>query len=426
MNKTTLALVVAFPLAAAYPLASWMIGAQTEKLLDAQYAQFQNNPYLKLVERKTQRGIFSSEEIATFEFTPEFIQQVHAALDKVTGEDGAQSSEPIRFSMRSNIQHGPFPAFSSFGLATAHSEIEVNNPAITKLYGGRSPLYDDTYIDFSGGTQDKLRSPAIEGVNAENMHFSWGELVLDSSYNRELTAFTLQGELPFFKLRSEDSTRSLDVGAIKLNAHQTRPFADAPNFLTGPFHMSVASLDVQGAECEQNTIHAENLVATSNVTEAAGFVDVSLGYALDKLAMGDMSYSDAHLDLAFRHLEAKALVELNQESRKLDQSAKEELDLQRLKPLFKPAKVILENSPEFAIERLSVLTPEGAVQAKAVTKLPNANVGDLESVAKNPMLLMGLASVVEFSAQVSSPEALVQSGLNEEQAAMLPNLVKMG
>ena len=72
MNKIALAIVLGIPVIA-YPAASWVIGGQADNLAVKQYAQLEDNEVVKLVERKTQRGIFSSEEVVTFELKPEFM-----------------------------------------------------------------------------------------------------------------------------------------------------------------------------------------------------------------------------------------------------------------------------------------------------------------------------------------------------------------
>ena len=416
MNKIALAIVLGIPVIA-YPAASWVIGGQADNLAVKQYAQLEDNEVVKLVERKTQRGIFSSEEVVTFELKPEFM----ALLSEQA--EGEEPIKPLRFAVRTRINHGPLPGFSSVGLATAHSELELNNPLITKLYAGKSPLTSDTTIDFSGSAHERLRSPAVEST-ADGFVSSWGEFVLDVSYDRDMSDWRYQGGLPFIKIRSEDGSHSLEMKNFAFEGQQTRLFADNPYLYTGPVKMTLQSLETQGMNEEQPPVRMSNLLAQSNVTEKAGFIDIVAGYSIESLQVGEVAYRGAHFDLALRHLEAKALAELNQVAQKMD--AQSEFDMAQFKPMLRPTQVLLENSPEISIERMGVTTPEGEVKASAVVKLPNANVGDLGVAMENPMILMGLASVVEANTQLALPQALLMANLSEEQAEMLPALLQSG
>ncbi|MDD2893770.1 MAG: YdgA family protein [Halothiobacillaceae bacterium] len=419
MKKTAIALVLAVPVIA-YPAASWVIGGQADALLVEQYAQLDDNEIIKIVERKMQRGIFSSEEVVTFEFQPEFIEQLRA-LSK--NEDVQAPIEPVRFSFRTRINHGPLPELSSVGLATAHTELELNHPLVTTLYAGKSPLTSDTTIDFSGKTHDRIRSPAVSSV-VDGSTSSWGEFVLDVTYDRSMTEWTYQGGLPYIKLGTEDGSHSLELNGLALEGQQSRVFADNPYLYTGPVKFTLQSMETKGAGEEQPPMRMKNMLIQSNVTEKTGFIDILVGYSIESIQLGEEAYRAARFDLALRHLQAKALAELNLAAQGVDSEG--ELSMEQFKPLLRPLQVLLENSPEIVIEHMGVTTPEGEIKASAMIKLPNANVGNLEAAVENPLMLMGLASVLEASTQLAVPQALLMASLSEEQAEMLPPLIQAG
>ncbi|HES75466.1 MAG TPA: DUF945 domain-containing protein [bacterium] len=421
MKKTAIALVLAVPVIA-YPAASWVIGGQVDALFVKQYAQLEENEVVKLVERKMQRGIFSSEEVVTFELKPEFMELLR---EQAEGAEPQQALEPVRFAVRTRINHGPLPAFSSVGLGTAHTELELNHPLITELYAGKSPLTSDATVDFSGTTHALIRSPAVESV-VDGVMSSWGEFVLDLSYDRNMTEWRYQGGLPFIKLRAEDGSHSLEMNNFALEGQQTRLFADNQYLYTGPVKVTLQSLETKGMSEEQPPMRLNNLLVQTNVTEKAGFVDILAGYSIDSIQLGEVVYRAAHFDLALRHLEAKALAELNRVAQKMDVDAQSEFDMAQFTPMLRPTQALLENSPEFSIERMGVTTPEGEVKASAMVKLPNANIGNLEMAVENPLILMGLASVVEANVQLALPQSLLMANLSEEQAEMLPALIQSG
>ncbi|OYY75475.1 MAG: hypothetical protein B7Y40_00700 [Gammaproteobacteria bacterium 28-57-27] len=420
MKKTAIALVLAVPIIA-YPAASWVIGGQADALLVEQYAQLDDNEIIKIAERKMQRGIFSSEEVVTFEFQPQFIEQLRALSNN--DEEVQAPIEPVRFSFRTRINHGPLPEFSSVGLATAHTELELNHPLVTTLYAGKSPLTSDTTIDFSGKTHERIRSPAVSSV-VDGSTSSWGEFVLDVTYDRSMTEWTYQGGLPYIKLGTEDGSQSLEMKDLALEGQQSRLFADNPYMFTGPVKFTLQSMETTGMCEDQLPVRLNNMLIQSNVTEKEGFIDILADYSIESMQLGEQDYHAARFALALRHLEAKALAELNLVVQSVDTEG--ELDMEQIKPLLRPLQVLLENSPEIVIEHMGVTTPEGEIKASAMIKLPNANVGNLEAAVENPLMLMGLAAVLEASTQLAVPQALLMASLSEEQAEMLPPLIQSG
>ncbi|MEW5837869.1 MAG: YdgA family protein [Pseudomonadota bacterium] len=411
MNKSVLALLVAVPVIA-YPAASWVIGGQIESLLTEQYAQLEHNEFVRLVERKTERGIFSSKDTATLEIRPELLGEL------------AENQKPPRFTLHSDIQHGPLPGFAAIGMARAHTELHVDNALIKNLFNNQPPLTVSSQLDFSGAGREQLRSPPVEGQVDGQLQLASGGLQLDIDFNLDQSVWQMQGGVPFFKLRSNDPVQSrIELDKLNLEGTQSRVSAELPDLYTGPIKLTLQTLDMQGVSEAREPVHMQNLRAESDVRHQNGFVDIQVGYAIDDMRVGAQSLKNARFELALRHLQAQALVELDRVSRA--QSGGQDANA-ALKPMLPALQKLLENSPEIAIEQLGVSTPEGDIKASAVVKLPNANVGDLGVAMENPVILMGLASVVEANAQLALPQALLMANLSEEQAEMLPALLQSG
>ncbi len=411
MNKSVLALLVAIPVIA-YPAASWMIGAQVERRLDEQYAQMEHNEFVRLVERKTERGIFSSKDTATLEIRPELLGELE------------ENQMPPRFTLRSDIQHGPLPGLAAIGMARAYTELHFDNALIKTLFNNQPPLTVNTQLDFSGAGREQLRSPPLEGQVDGQLQLASGGLQLDIDFNHDQSVWQVQGGIPFLKLRSNDLAQSrIELDKLYLEATQNRVSAELPELYTGPIKLSLRALELQGVDEGDEPLHMQNLRAESNVRHQNGFVDIQVGYAIEDVRVGAQSLKNARFELALRHLQAQALVELERAAQTHD----DPMGLENsLKPLLPALQKLLENSPEIAIEHLGVTTAQGDIKASAEVKLPNANVGDLGVAMENPMILMGLASVVEANAKLALPQALLMANLSEEQAKMLPALLRSG
>jgi uncharacterized protein YdgA (DUF945 family) len=421
MKKIALALAIATPFVA-FPAASWVIGGQIDSIFERQYAQLKDNPFVDIVERKTQRGIFSTDEVTTFALKPEFTEQFEI---QNAGAPVQVPPKPVQFVVRTRINHGPMPAFSGIGLASAHSELELDNPLIKKLYAGKSPLTVDTQIDFAGAGREQVRSPAVEGSVDGIEQLAWGELAVDIDFNNDFSVWNMQGVWPFLKARGTNGSDQFEMKGLAMEGRQTRLSADKPDLYTGPFKISLQSFESQSRDAERPPMLLEKLVFKSDVKESAGFIDVFAGYEVNSMRVGEQVFRAAHFDLALRHLESAALADLNKVSNSMNSSS-ESMDMEQIKPLLRPLQVLLENSPEIAIERMGMSTPQGDIKASALVRLPNANVGNLETAAENPMLLMSLATVLQADAQIALPEVLLRENLTAQQTEMLAAMVQAG
>ncbi len=420
MKKIALALVVATPLVA-YPLASWVIGGQIDSIFQRQYAELQGNVYVDIIERKTQRGIFSTEEVITLALKPEYSELLHLPNPDAEAHD----AKPVQFVVRSRIDHGPLPGFTRLGLASAHSVLELDNPLVQKLYAGKSPLTVDTFVDFSGAGQQKILSPAVDSHFDGTAHLAWGEMVIDMDFNRDFSVINAQGRWPFMRVQSADGAERIEMNEMAMQAQQQRLSAEVSDIYTGPVDFTLHALEMQSSDASTPPLRVENMRFNSDVKANAGFINILAGYAADSIEVGEDHYRNAHFALALRHLEPGALAKINQISSHMDTSA-DHVDMVQLKPLLRPLQILLENSPEIAIERMGLSTAQGDIKASAQVRLPNANVGNLESAAENPLLLMSLATVLEADAQMALPEVLLKENLTPEQIEMLAAMIQAG
>ncbi|MEW6445459.1 MAG: YdgA family protein [Pseudomonadota bacterium] len=441
MKKLILAGLVVTPLAA-YPAASWLMGQQAERLLGEQYAQLEGNVYLKLHARDTQRGVFNTVETATFEWLPSIGKPLAQALCESSAKaEGAPAcsnpTEPLRFTVRTTIQHGPLPGLSTLALATAHSELvlaEPRHPVLASLYGDKTPLTVDTVFRFGGDGHQSMKSPAVDFTADDQTRLQWGEFNLEGDFTRGAKSVRFTGGLPFVKALSPEGAPLLDMSDMRMEGTQTRLFDDDPYLYAGPVKLTLARLDIpRKGEDDQNVL-IEGLAFRGNVIQKEAFLDLEGGYAVDVFRLGEERFGPVRLDAAFRHMEARSLSRFYRDYTRLvqDGDLREALaggakpDLALFKPLLEPARVLLENSPEFSIDRLDITLPKGTLQGNAVVRLPNAKVGNLADAAANPLVLMGLASALEAEVRMSVPEALAVEWAGEDQAAMIPVLTQEG
>lgn len=426
-----------------YPATSWFLGQQVNSTLETQYQKLTDNPFIQLRERKVETGVFESVETATFELMPAFFQAMNKAQQgnsaAPAGEGGESAvpqvnpapMEPLRFTTRSVIKHGPFPGLAGFGAANAHTELVLDNPRnpiLTMLYGDKAPLTIDTAFGFGGGGHQVALSPAVDSTVDGQTKVSWGELKLEMDFTRELASYTMTGGLPFFKLQSADASTLVSVSALAIDAKQKRLFDDDAYTYTGPVSVTLETVDV--ASLQGPSFVVEKLRFASDVVGQGEFLDLLGSYGVQKLKIGTETVGPSQIDIGFRHVNARALSEVNKEYMKLLQSGKlftagATPDMGMFKSMAKPLQTILEGSPEFAIDKLEIGLAQGKVAGQVVVRLPSAKVGDLAAAAENPLVLMGLASAMELEGKLSIPEVLLLAA-GEDKAAMVPGLVGEG
>jgi len=188
MKKAWLSLL-AIPVVA-YPAAAWYMGSQVVGAMDSQYQDMPAQPYVQIMDRQVNQGIFSSEETVSLGFGP--------------------SPKTPALIIRSSIHHGPFTG-GQLAAATVDSQLELTGPAkaeLAKLFGDKSPLSAQTLINFDGSGTSHVSSPAfgpttLPGAGGMETHMSWDGLQADMSFTANSASYTLQGALPRLEIEGE-------------------------------------------------------------------------------------------------------------------------------------------------------------------------------------------------------------------------------
>lgn len=455
--RTVAVLVVA--LAAGYPATSWFLGHQVSSGLEKQYAKLADNPFVQVRERKLESGVFESVETVTLELMPAFFKAINeakaakaadqvelaAATEAESADEEATSGEaaptpapaaapmePLRFTLRTVIKHGPFPGFAGFGAAQAHTELVLDaprNPVVTTLYGDKSPLTADTTFGFLGGGHQVVLSPAVDATLENQAKVSWGEVKMEVDFTRDVASYAATGGMPFLKFEPADASGTMSMTALAFDTKQKLLFEDDPYSYIGPMALTVDNMDFAGSNGV--AFAAEKLRVASDVVSQGEFLDISASYGAQTLKFGPETVGPSQIDIGFRHINAKAVSDMNKEYVKLIQSGEMFVmgtspDMSKFKPMAQPLKTIIEGSPEIAIDKLEIGLPQGKVTGQVAFRLPNAKIGDLEEAAKNPLVLMGLATAVEVEGKFAVPEVVVVSAVGEDKAAMVPAMVGEG
>lgn len=429
MKKPLSLAIGAAVVALAYPASAWFLGTRVEATLAEQYHSFDEQPYVKLVSRDFQRGLFASTETAVLELvTP-------AELSGLKQEEGAQDAaakpaEPIRITLRTEIKHGPLPGFSTLAAAVADTELVLTpeqQQEVAKVLGDKKPLQIHTVFSLFGGGKSTASSPAFaldlpKGTDGKTSHLSWNGLQMDIDFSSHMKHYTVKADAPGFEIKDDQGAQAQITG-MHIEGEQTRLFDDVKGFYSGTTKMSVAQVSfVDAKEAEGGEEAAKSPLLLKQMTYDAAipvngdFIDLIGKIGVETAQFGAQNYGPVHYDFSLRHLHARSTAELYQALMKWYANparlANKEIGKQfdGMDVLREPALALLKYSPEFHIDRISFKSPQGEAQVSASAKLGALTPDELA----NPFMMVGKLNV---NADLALPEELLGDTMRAEQRA---------
>lgn len=414
MKKLVLAVVLAVPLAS-YPIATWVLGKGVEATLAEQYKQLEAVPYMKVVQRDYQRGIYRSTDTVTFE--------VFGDLLKMQRDSGEQPpAKPIRFTVRSNIVHGPFPGWSSMAAAASDSELVLDDEtrqALGKLMGDKQPLSVHTVYRFDGGGHSSISSPAFSATlpgedGGSVTQLTWDGLKLMMDFSPHAARYTVKGGAPRLELRDGEGTRMVMSG-LHLEADQVRLFEDEPLFYTGPARFLIDEVTVGAAQGQGEMVRIGKVAVEQDLKSVGEYVDFISRIGADAVQVGADNYGPVHYDVSLNHLHARSVARLYREVMALYANPAilqgDEAGDRVLAVMVEPGTELLKHNPEFSLDRISFMSPQGEARVAARVRFDDLRTEDFD----NPMLLM---TKLDASAEVELPEAMLMfaamAGMSDE------------
>lgn len=416
MKKPLLLGLIAATLVPAYSGTAWLLGRQIEAGLDQQYRRLQAQPYVKLVRRDYQRGVFSSTETATFEIAEPSAKAGAVALDD--GEDASAGAlaaddaghQPLRFTVRSVIHHGPLPGLTSVAAATADSAVSLEGDTgerLAQALGDAAPLAAHTVLHFGGGGSAAVTGPAFavrlpaDGEEGDTLVSSAGlDVTLD--FSRGLTGYSFRGSLPRLEVQHGQGER-LVMTALQFDGNQRRVLDDEPLLMAGTQRFTLGELTIGDAQRPDARLAVRGLTYHVDVPVTGDFIDVDARFGAQSVQIGDERYGPAHYDVSLHHLHARTAARLYRAATQFYADTLHPTAAPpTLAPLTEPALALLNHGAELSLDRLSFATPQGEAHLSARARLVDAGPTDLG----NPALLLAR---LEVAGELGVPEALLSA-----------------
>ena len=458
--------IVVAVLAAVCLIAPFGIGKLAEKRLNASLDKLvESAPYFKIAERKWTGGWFKSEQIVTFELADSWANvmndkvvkgifkdesaEAEAAMDaegtesqplpesgeaaapdaeaapdadaaaegETPSEEGASpdvpaAEPPVRFSIRNEVLHGPVLGFSGFGLARVDTHLDLSEKTrkeIAEVFGEKPAMQTRTRVGFFGGGTTTFTSEGRKlNLKDDDIDASYETFKLSVGVGRKGNSYDIDGKLPSVVVKNKQGG-GFSLTDLTMDGDGERVIGD---LYDGEFAFKVKELKVEEkGDPDAILIQDAHYIVDTRTKDDFVTVGTKMGTGVIKggdIAKTGVEIKEIHYDLSFRHLHAPTLEKMVQSMRNMytapmiDPSAMEETIYG---PLKEHAGELLKHDPEFGIDRVGLVTPDGEIVAKGLIKLVGATPEDF--AAAGGMALIGkLDADFTVTADVAAVEKL--------------------
>ncbi|TNH41786.1 YdgA family protein [Photorhabdus luminescens] len=359
MKKSLVAVGIIVALGAAWTGASWYTGKQIEKRIDqsislanAEMKKAFPETGLMLQSKDFHRGVFSSD--------------VRIVLTTKDGVKNAEIKPGEEISIKSVIDHGPFPLAQVKkltlipSLASVHSELE-NNEALKPLFAitkGKSLFTSDSRVSYSGSViSDVDLIPVDFEKNGAKFNFSGAKLTSDLSRDLKEISLAIKSD----QLAINKNDENFLVKGIDLNLSNKK----------GKFDIYIGDQSIKIQEISLKGIGNEDMILSgvkidSNIGEDKTNLKGKITYSLDGLKLKNIDFGSGQFVITADRLDGEAVRKFTQayndataKSLSSGDLSSDAADTAIIDAVASNLPILLKNNPQFGIEPLTWKNAKG-------------------------------------------------------------------
>ena len=328
------------------------------------------------------------------------------------------TDEPLRFTVRNEVLHGPVLGFSGFGIARVDSHLvlsEETRKKIAEIFGPKDPLEVSTRIRFFGGGTTTLKSEGRKITPKEGKaEITWETFKVAIGYSRNFDRYDMDGKWPKFEVKDAEDGTHFVMDSMSLEGDGKRVRGD---LYDGDFTFRIEKLNVAGKGQEQIEVGDLHYIVTSATKNDFMEIGAKLGTGAIKSkqlsAMG-IELKEIHYDFSMRRLHAETLEKMMAAVKAMyAKPVTNTLEAQEV--MFAPFKEygveLLKYDPEFVIDRIGLETPDGDGYLKGVISLKGATADDFATGS------MGIVSKIRADLTIDVSEKMIQKFPNGSTGA---------
>ncbi|MCP4993936.1 MAG: YdgA family protein [Gammaproteobacteria bacterium] len=328
-----------FILAAALLLVPGVIGYQVE----AQYSQ--------LIDQLDREGFTVEEQHYSRRW---FSADAETRLLLKSSTGPAEAEEPVRFTLRSHLSHGPLLPSSAPGLAEIATQILIDGKV---LFDHQEQAPVTTFISFNRAGEMTLDlSPVDIEPTADRPAIKFYGLTGSVIFEPDFTKSKTRLKMPGLEIKG-DGAEQATISGLTLDMHSSEGVA---GLMMGDGTFRLESFDINSDEVDINM----NGISVDVGTTANGeMVQATAAYRFQVIEVEDQSFGPVELLLKLDNLSAPTLVKIQKAMQELNaqQLSENQRGMAVMSTLMAIIPELLVNDPLFALERVRFETQEGAI-----------------------------------------------------------------
>ncbi len=265
----------------------------------------------------------------------------------------------FKLSMYSDIVHGPLSPDGGVAMAAISTYFKVNDAALFPE-GDNHILNSRISLDGNGKTLIEIPAIKLSGQPGEpEIQFSGaeGEILFDTSF----TQLGLDLAVPALWLGG-GAGQSLKVSDVTLSS---RSNSGHSSLSLGSGKLGIKQIDFVNPRGGMK-VRVEAVDLFGDTREEGGNLGFSATYTMQALAVNDMRYGPAELQIDFGNIAAAAAAQLKQGMQDIRQQklSQQERGMAIISMLMGVGPELLRANPKIAIKRLFVKTPHGDIEGQ--------------------------------------------------------------
>lgn len=385
MKKTLV--VVALVLAAILGIAPNFVGGRAEAQYGGLLAQLSQNG-LRVEKHSYQRGWMGAQATTELVLPLPRIPQ--------TTDDKPKLPEALRFTLLSDVRHGPLIPSVGGALAEIDTKVLLNGE---QLFPDDYPATLQTVVALDGGITSQLDLPAkaftVESGKA-SIEFGGlaGTLVTDPTFTHSsITLSSAGGKI------EENGREVLRLGQLDIHSNAER---SSSGLMLGDGKFLVSELRL--SDSKRGELFDAREIALNADSRAEGEqVIANLTTQIQSLRAAGKQYGRSELKFSMGNIYAPVLLKIQQA---MDEIRTQNIDPQMqgiaiMSTLMTQAPLLLKHDPRIAIDRLYLETPEGAIDGSLVVQSVGMTFDDLQGG-------LGFLQKLVANAAISLPEPLAR------------------
>jgi uncharacterized protein YdgA (DUF945 family) len=388
-------------LAASYPAAAWYSGIVVQsRLKEYRELMLKQAPYVTVAQESYERGIYRSHQEITYEVG----KQLLGELAKAAAPAGTAGKLPesLRFTVRSAVEHGPFPKMGPLALARIETEFVMSDAVrkeLAKLFGAGKPIEIVTLLSYGGGGSTTISSPSFAGLKVEDATMSWRGFKATVDFGPKLATFEMKGTAPGFEVTSEKGgTARMDD--VSFESKSALAFDD---LYIGDASVTMKALNVQpsaNASADAKPAPAmamSGLGYTVRMARKDDFLDLSGKFLVGNMDVSVVKLSDLHYEFSLNHLHGPSVAAFVRLARKSFAENRATLASELPAEGRRIGIEILKRDPELVIDQISFTMPEGDAKLTGRMHIVGFEPSDIDGPSGPVVLLRKIDAEVDFS-----------------------------